>query len=342
MMLSFSSARTMITTSNFVAYQCYKFESQTEMALMTATDLQRATAQGTILPIAVDGVMYGHVAAVASSGGGGGGAVTDAAIIGAIVVAALVCLALLMGGLWWMCCSCRRRRRRKNKIQAMDGSLKESLNSDDTSHSDDKGDVEESREVGPPDAAYPPAIVASPSAFVTRPTVSFEDVSNQKERRAEPEDVSLYQFARVKSELDYERKQRETTERRIRELEKRIFKRDVKEKEAEMRLAKERAELERIENAKTDHERMIEHTEWTVAKAAAKRLAAREKFERRKAKIAAAAELELAKKTFVSPDAESIVDAWEKAKAKVAARKRQENEKNVGRKNETVQFSAGR
>jgi TolA-binding protein len=67
--------------------KCYKFETKTSMEQASVEDLQRATAQGTILAVKVDGVMYGSGAAVE------GGVPSGAALVGLLGVA-LACLAV--------------------------------------------------------------------------------------------------------------------------------------------------------------------------------------------------------------------------------------------------------
>lgn len=102
--------------------QCYKFESKTDMEPATANDLARATAQGTILSIRVDGKGYGHGTFESSSRGG-------PTLLQELYL--YIGLGLLMGfivvALVWNCKSATEKFKRCRRKRAGPDSLKEVL-----------------------------------------------------------------------------------------------------------------------------------------------------------------------------------------------------------------------
>jgi hypothetical protein len=77
--------------------QCYKFQSQTDMESASSSDLELATAQGTILGIVVDGIAYGKGQYVARKSGSHPVRRSLATVfkISALVVFVVFCLKLL-------------------------------------------------------------------------------------------------------------------------------------------------------------------------------------------------------------------------------------------------------
>ncbi|OEU21829.1 hypothetical protein FRACYDRAFT_231975 [Fragilariopsis cylindrus CCMP1102] len=129
--------------------QCHKFETKTDMEAATVSDLERASAQGTILAIKVDGVTYGK-------GGIDWHDVeleTQAGIFVLVAVAVLGMIFLLVRFFGWKSISeffctpvriSRRRRRRRLKNKSLietfviDSTNTNTDNNDDSNSSEEK------------------------------------------------------------------------------------------------------------------------------------------------------------------------------------------------------------
>ena len=136
-------------STNGMKDQCHKFETKTDMEAATVSDLERASAQGTILAIKVDGVTYGK-------GGIDWHDVeleTQAGIFVLVAVAILGMIFLLVRFFGWKSISeffctpvriSRRRRRRRLKNKSLietfviDSTNTNTDNNDDSNSSEEK------------------------------------------------------------------------------------------------------------------------------------------------------------------------------------------------------------